>query len=128
MAREKEEVIPVSTIVERLSIPKAFLRRILQRLHKEGILKASKGFGGGFSLAVSADKIYLTKLIKIFQGPLSLKECFFKKGVCPERNSCVLKREIKSLEKYVFSRLKSLTIATLIRGRLYGKKKNYKDR
>lgn len=115
MARSKEKITSVATLVGSLRMPKPFLRKILQILHKEGILKASKGYGGGFSLALSADKIYLGSLIEIFQGPLRLNQCIFKKKLCPDRKICPLKKKIDDIEKYVVSQLDSVTIKTLLK-------------
>jgi len=53
-------------------------------------------------------------LIKIFQGPLKLNECLFKKKVCPNKDTCVLRGKINSIEKEAISKLSSITIASLI--------------
>jgi Rrf2 family protein len=114
VARSRRKIISVSTLAKKLEIPKPFLRKILQILHREGMLKASRGYGGGFSLALPADKIYLIDLMRVFQGPLRLNECIFKKRICPERKSCPLKKRIDDIEKYVISKLESITIASLL--------------
>ncbi|MDP2942104.1 MAG: Rrf2 family transcriptional regulator [Candidatus Omnitrophota bacterium] len=113
MAKEKERVIPVSELVKRLKIPRPFLRKILQVLNKERLLISQKGKGGGFKLALAPERIFLKDLIEVFQGPLKLNECLFKKRVCPERNICALKRKIDSIERHVVSELRSVTIASL---------------
>lgn len=109
----REEIVSVSKLVKELAIPRPFLRKILQILHKNGILKAYKGLGGGFQLAVPADKILLTDLIKIFQGSLKLNECIFKKKFCPNRNFCILKSKIDNIERHVLGELKTITIGSL---------------
>ncbi len=114
MAKEKERVVPVSEIVNRLKIPRPFLRKILQVLNREKMLISQKGKGGGFKLALAPGRIFLKDLIEIFQGPLKLNECLFKKRICPERNICVLKRKIDSIERRVVSELKSVTIGSLL--------------
>ena len=70
MAKRGEGVISVTELVKSLKIPRPFLRKILQTLNKKGIVRSSKGIGGGFRLAVAPGKIYLVDLIKVFQGPL----------------------------------------------------------
>lgn len=115
MARSPEKITSVSVLTEKLKMPKPFLRKILQVLHREGILKASRGYGGGFSLALPANKIYLTDLIRIFQGSLKLNECIFRKKLCPEIRTCLLKKEIDAIEQYVASKLTSITIGSLSR-------------
>jgi len=114
IARHRERTISAAELVRELKIPRPFLRKIMQLLTKKRILKSSKGVGGGFVLAVSAEKIFLTDLIRIFQGPLNLNECFFKKMPCPNMKKCVLRKKIKKIEQYVFGELKTITVASLL--------------
>lgn len=115
MVRYKKAITSVSTLVKELKIPRPFLRKILQVLNKKGILKSYKGGGGGFILGLTPSKIFLVDLIEIFQGPLKLNECFFKKLSCPNMKTCALRKKIDTIERYVVSKLKSITIASLIR-------------
>ena len=112
-----KKIFSVSELVKVLKIPRPFLRKILQILHKEKILNSYKGQGGGFSLAIAPDKIFVVKLIEIFQGPLKLNNCAFIKNICPDVNSCRLRRKIDSIERHVLSELKSTTITSLLNGR-----------
>jgi Rrf2 family protein len=116
IAQRKEKIVSVSELVAALKIPRPFLRKILQILHKKGVLKSYKGFGGGFLLAKPAKKIFLVDLIEAFQGEFSLNECLFKKMPCSGIATCVLRKKIDSIEGYVVSRLKSITIASLLKG------------
>jgi len=115
IARHKERIVPASELVRELKIPRPFLRKILQLLNKKGILKSHKGQGGGFLLEVSANKIFLVDLIKIFQGPFHLNECAFKKLICPNIKKCSLKEKMDRIERYVVSQLKCITVKSLLR-------------
>lgn len=115
MVKSKEKIVSVSELVKVLKTPRPFLRKSLQVLNRKGILKSYKGLGGGFSLAKPANKIFLIDLIEIFQGPFRLNECFFKKVVCPQKNTCALKKKIDKIEKYVISQLSAITIADLLK-------------
>ena len=114
IAEQKQEVISAGQLVKSLEMPRPFLRKILQALNKEGLLNSSKGKGGGFSLAVSPEKITLTDVMKIFQGPIKLNECTFKKKVCPNVKDCLLKKKIDEIEKEVILRLKSINLESLL--------------
>lgn len=114
IAGRRGRSVPVTEMVAVLKIPRPFLRKILQILSGEGLLKSAKGQGGGFSPAVPAEKILLTDLIRIFQNSIQLNECIFKKKICPNRSTCVLKKEIDSIEQDVFDRLRRITIASLV--------------
>ena len=114
IARQKKDSVSVAEMVATLGIPRPFLRKILQTLSSEGLLESYKGQGGGFALARPAEKILLTDLIRIFQNTIRLNECIFKKKLCPNRVSCVLKTEIDSIEREVFGKLGRITIASLL--------------
>jgi len=47
--------------------------------------------------------------MEIFQGPIRLNECKFKKS------DCLLKRKIDEIEKEVIAKLKAITIASIIK-------------
>lgn len=117
MARKKDKVVSVVELVKALKIPRPFLRKILQFLNKKGLLESHKGYCGGFRLMRSPNKIYLTELMEVFQGPFKLNKCFFKKEICPNRKSCWLKKKIDSIEEHVRSELKSITINSMLKGR-----------
>jgi len=115
IAKQKQEVISADQLVKSLEMPRPFLRKILQTLNKEGLLNSSKGKDGGFALAVSPGKITLTDVMKIFQGPIRLNECKFKKSDCPYISDCLLKKKIDEIEKEVIVKLKDITIASVIK-------------
>lgn len=114
IAKQKRSSVSASEMVAELKIPRPFLRKILQTLSGEGLLRSTKGQGGGFSLALQQEKILLTDLIRIFQNTIQLNECVFKKKICPNRSTCVLKKEIDSIERDVLKRLRRITIASLV--------------
>ena len=114
IARCKETVVSVSELVGALKIPRPFLRKILQILNKKGILESHKGKGGGFILALEPERIYLLDLIKIFQGPLKINECLFKKAPCPNIKICKLKKKIDNIQRYIISELKGVRLASLL--------------
>ena len=114
IAKNQNRITSVRGLVKDLKMPRPFLRKILQILHKRKILNAFKGQGGGFLLAKTADKIFLVELMEIFQGPLKLNDCIFKKRICLDRSDCSLKQKIDHIERNVVSELKSITIASLL--------------
>jgi len=122
LAQRREFSASATELVRELRIPRPFLRKLLQKLGGEGILRSTKGQGGGFTLARSPETVRLTDLIRIFQGGIQLNECIFKKRVCPNRGTCPLKREIDAIERSALQQLSKVSIASLI------KKKRPQDR
>ncbi|MBF0493509.1 MAG: Rrf2 family transcriptional regulator [Candidatus Omnitrophica bacterium] len=114
MAAKGGEVISVKDMASSLSIPRPFLRKILQKLHKEGILTAMKGKGGGFKGSSSLPETTLFNVVMIFQGDFSLSDHTSGKIACPGMNSCKLKIHIDGLEQTVANRLKNIRIKELV--------------
>lgn len=114
IANHKQEKVSVTELVRDLKIPQPFLRKILQILNKNGLLKSYKGIGGGFKLALPPNRIFLVEVMEIFQGDVRLNECFFKKKICPNTKTCKLKKKIDVIERYVISELKDFTLASLL--------------
>ena len=115
IAKNSSRIITITELVKELDVPKPFLRKILQMLSLGGILNSRKGKNGGFELAKKPGSICLTDIMEIFQGKFKLSECLFKKDICPNINDCVLKTKIDKIESIVESKLKDITLASLIK-------------
>ena len=113
---EMEYHVSITELVEKLDVPRPFMRKILQKLGNKGILKSNRGNRGGFKLVLKPEEIYLLDLIELFQGRFSMNECLFKKDICPDRSGCFLKKKIDSIEEYVENELKKINLMTLMEG------------
>ncbi len=105
--------VSITEMVRELKMPKPFLRKILQLLGINGILKSYKGKNGGFMLTREPDKIFLLDLMKIFQGQFKISECIFKKDTCPNQQYCLLRTELESIEKMVLEKISAITLKSL---------------
>jgi len=114
IAKYEGKIIPVSKLAGELNVPQPFLRKILQVLSKKNVLKSVKGQGGGFLLNRRPKDIFLTDIMRIFQGKLNLNECSLKKLLCPEQKICPLRKKISKIEQYVLRELKAISIASLL--------------
>jgi len=121
VAEHDSEVVTVGELVSCLKIPRPFLRKILQKLNKRGLLKSYKGRGGGFTLSVMAESISLFDLMMIFQGPVKVIDHTFKKRPCKHQSTCALKKRLDKLERLVLAELKKTTIRLLINDKLPNK-------
>ncbi len=113
MARSPQQVCSAKALVDELRMPRAFSRRLLQVLSREGILKSSKGKGGGFRFRKLPAKIKLKDLVEIFQRDFKETRCIFKKKICPDIRTCPLRHKIQGIEKKVVDELAAVSIADL---------------
>jgi len=116
IAASGERIVTVEELASKLSMPRPFLRKVLQVLNKSGILKSYKGKGGGFALGKPAEKVRIVDIMKIFQGPFSLNDHLLKKRKCPYMDVCRLKRKLDAIEEKLYAGLARISIDQLIMG------------
>lgn len=113
LAKNRVDYISSRQIAEAQNIPYQFLRRIIQKLSKEDIVKSKEGSGGGVKLSTDPSTIKVVEVIEIFQGEIELSACMFRGEICANRQSCVLRNEIKRIENLVINEFEKLTIQKL---------------
>jgi Rrf2 family protein len=113
--KDTAKVVSVNELVKKLNMHRAFLRKILQALSKEGILRSLKGNGGGFMLNIKPDKIRVIDIVSIFRDDADIFSCLFEKDICPQPGSCLLMQEIKKTEAQLNRALRQLTIGKLLK-------------
>ena len=87
---------PVSTkeLADNQRIPYQLACKLLQRLHKAGIVKSEMGPSGGFILCKNPSKITVRRLVEIIQGPVRLNNC----KLCRLSRCCTINPELARLQ------------------------------
>ena len=80
----------VREIAEREDISVRYLEQLLLPLKAAGLVRATRGANGGFSLAKDASEINLREIIQIMEGSTSFTECTDSPDYCPRSASCIL--------------------------------------
>ncbi|WP_041463894.1 RrF2 family transcriptional regulator [Pelodictyon luteolum] len=106
--------LSAKTIATEQDIPYQFLRRLLQELIRHRLVVSREGASGGFKLDRDPDGIALRELIEIFQGPVQVSECLFRKKLCGNRARCVLRHQILRIEQVVRAEFENITIGSLL--------------
>lgn len=94
-------------------VPRPFLRKILQGLARKGIIRSSKGRGGGFALARAARKITLGDIIEAVSGPIKFNDCLFGGRLCRNHKACLLRSKVFEIEAKVLKEVRRTTLADL---------------
>ncbi|MBU1044594.1 MAG: Rrf2 family transcriptional regulator [Candidatus Omnitrophica bacterium] len=111
----KEEYLSARSIANKQKMPFQFLRSIMQELIKYKIVSSKEGVKGGLKLIADPAKIKIVDIIRIFQGEIELSDCMFQQKICENRKTCVLRKEIKRIEKLVENEFGKLTVKGLVK-------------
>ncbi|MGD1041728.1 MAG: Rrf2 family transcriptional regulator [Sedimentisphaerales bacterium] len=103
------EPVPTKEIADRQQIPYQLACKLLQRLHKAGIVKSELGPSGGFILCKNPSKITVRQLVEIIQGPVRLNNC----KLCRLSCRCTISPELTRLQGKINKFLDGLTLRQL---------------
>ena len=70
-----EGPVLISEIAAKKKIPIKFLESILLELKKADILDSKKGKGGGYFLKQKPDKVKVSTIIRLINGPIAMLPC-----------------------------------------------------
>lgn len=77
-------------LAERLDVPVFYISKVLRRMVEAGLLKGTKGHGGGFLLAKPARKIRFIDIFEAIEGTIEGRRCVFGWSLCSSTSPCVL--------------------------------------
>ncbi|MBI5058805.1 Rrf2 family transcriptional regulator [candidate division KSB1 bacterium] len=104
-------------IASEQSIPAQFLIKILGTLTTAGLVRSTRGPGGGFELAVDPRTISLLDVLNIFEGVALTDECLLGLGRCSDNDSCPVHHRWKTQKLEVMGFLRQTNVAELARMR-----------
>lgn len=107
--------LPLKQIAAGTNIPAPFLSKILQNMTRRGFTGSARGIGGGFQLALPAEKINMYDIAIAASGsssPLKVP-CDRGEAPCALRQDCRLRGVWSDLGEVVSMQLRSRTLAQL---------------
>ena len=93
-----------------------YLSKILYNLAKTGLIRAKRGYRGGFALSRPAARISVMDIVVAVEGRTQGLQCLLGLRECSDMNSCPVHRVWKATRTEILGRLKRLTLAEVARG------------
>jgi Rrf2 family transcriptional regulator, nitric oxide-sensitive transcriptional repressor len=89
LAQTPDEHHTVGHIAGLIQCSEAHLSKVMQRLHRTGLVSSTRGPKGGYRLEGPASAITLLIVYEVVEGPLDEMECLLETPVC-RPGACVL--------------------------------------
>ena len=108
---------PVSLrrISDRQQISLLYLQQLVRPLIAGGLVKSTRGPGGGLTLTRPADAITLSEIFRTIEGSFTPVDCVADPESCPRTPSCVTRDVWVEVETAVNRVLESTTLGDLAR-------------
>ncbi len=102
-------------IAERQEVSLSYLEHIIGPLIAGRILRSTRGAGGGVSLLREPDRILLSEIVNLLEGPLAAVDCVLHPDVCPRSGSCATRGLWTEMAEAMDSVLGSRTLVDLMK-------------
>ena len=107
--------IALKDIAQRQGISKKYLEQIVSILNKSDVLKANRGFQGGYKLAKSPDHYTVGMILRITEGSLAPIPCLDDDPVqCIRSNECTTLPIWQGLNKVINEYLDNITLQDVL--------------
>lgn len=115
MMSDENRKIRIDEMANRLSVPRHFLGKIMNRVVKKGILNSIKGPNGGFSLNNTTLKTNLLTLLESIDGLEQFEGCVLRLRKCSAENPCPLHHRLETYRNELQTTLVDTEIGSLLK-------------
>jgi Rrf2 family protein len=106
--------VPIDEISDRLSVPRHFLGKIMNKVAKEGVLNSTKGPNGGFALNDQTLATSLLTLLESINGLSQFNECVLRLKKCNANQPCPLHDRIQAYKTDLLDFFSRTDIGSLV--------------
>jgi Rrf2 family nitric oxide-sensitive transcriptional repressor len=112
LAGDPERLFTTDEIAKEFAISRNHLVKVIQDLAAAGFVKTQRGKGGGFRLAIPAEKIRIGEVVRRLESRQALVECFREDGgACALTPRCRLKGRLAKAREAFYRELDATTLA-----------------
>lgn len=98
-------------LVERAGVPLPYLSKILNRLAQRRLVRAKRGYRGGFCLARPAERISLLEVVEAVEGERWKPRCLLGLASCTDERACPTHKFWTVERSRIEAELRRLTLA-----------------
>lgn len=106
--------VSAKQIAREHNLPVAFVKKLLQKLCRAGLVKASVGKQGGYALARPPEMISMRELLEALEGNLAPVSCLAPDHQCELSDGCTTKRVWTQIDQKLHEALESLSLKDLL--------------
>ncbi len=118
--REGDRAVSLADIASRQEISLSYLEQLFARLRRRGLVKSTRGPGGGYRLAKGAAETRIVDIVLAVDEPLHATRCAGHKasGCMARGERCITHDLWEEMGRQVQQYLASVSLADVVAGRL----------
>ena len=115
MMSDENRKIRIDEMANRLSVPRHFLGKIMNKVVKKGILNSTKGPNGGFSLNSASLDTSLLTLVESMDGLQQFDGCVLRLRKCNPEHPCPLHNRMETYKHDLLKIFSDTNIGSLLK-------------
>jgi len=112
-------------IAKNQDISVKYLEQLMAALKSAGLIRSQRGAKGGYILASPPDKIKLSEVFDVFEGPVVTVECVENENYCARAADCIARQVWCEVQRAVKNVLQSITLQDALDKAKKKEKANY---
>ena len=113
LLEHRKEWVQGEQIASATGLPANYLSKVLSQLRKHDIVRSQKGWGGGFQLPESSISIPVARVVELFDGSRTSRQCIFGLPKCDPKHPCPLHYQWEQISGSYDTMLEATTIGDL---------------
>jgi Rrf2 family protein len=107
-------MLSAKQIAQEQNLPVAFVKKLLQKLCRAGLVKATVGKQGGYALARAPEEISIRELLEALEGDLAPVSCLASDHLCELADGCTTRRIWEQIDQKIQEALESLSLGDIL--------------
>jgi Rrf2 family protein len=115
-SRPSGDLVTAKEISDRYGIPFDLLAKVLQRLSKAGLIQATQGVRGGYTLAVDPGQVQVSAIIHAIEGTTPVIAQCLSDGPqsCEVFSVCTIKSPLSKVQANIERAFGTMTLAEIV--------------
>src|SRR4029078_9787944 len=106
--------VTLAAIADRQRISWSYLEQLFGKLRRRGLVDSVRGPGGGYNLGRAPETVAVSDIIVAVDEPIDATQCAGREN-CLDDHRCMTHELWAGLNAHIFSYLRSVTLAELVR-------------
>ncbi len=117
LAGKSPENVCSEELVEAIAAPRAYVKKIVTKLRRAGIVETRPGPGGGIRLAKPPSAVSVYDVVCCVEGELCINGCLGPDGACSRGGipTCGVHQYLQALQSEMIRSMKDMTFDRLLR-------------
>lgn len=108
--------LSVDELAAMQEISRTYLAKVMQKMAGAGLVQSSKGFNGGYTLAVQPTEISLARIVALFEEEATFYDCMDVERGCPFGKRCLIHYAFHKAYTSMLAELERVHLADLLGG------------